>query len=271
MGIRKVVRGGLSALAVSLLLTTASFADTVVGSGTAAFRSWSATDLDQDGKPYWDNPSQDGSRKNVGYFLVNAPTAQLSGAPGPLPYWGKAYNSSADTGGTADPSLYFHRDEQFSIASLEMEVAAQYNVNAFGWYDIANPSVLHPLFLGPDSAPDTTTFSPSANYGFYLQAGNLGTYYTQSALNPHGDTSHQHFTVFEQSAATGAEVYWLGIEDQSLSALNGNEGRYGDFNDMLIRISAQVPSNEIVPEPSAGLLALFGTLFMAGVLRRRRK
>jgi hypothetical protein len=271
MGTAKVVRGGLFTLVVSLLLTTVSFADTVVGSASAAFRTWSAADLDQDGKPYWDNPSLDGNKKNVGYFLVNAPTAHLSGAPGPLPFWGKSYNSAADTGGTADPNLYFHRDEQFSIASLELEVAGQSNVNAFGWYDITNPSVLHPLFLGPDSAPDTGTFSPSANYGFYLQAGNEGTFFTQSSLNPTGDKSHQHFTVFEQSAASGAEIYWIGIEDESLSALQGNEGGYGDFNDMLVRISAEVPQTESVPEPSAGLLALFGTLFVAGMLYRRRE
>lgn len=205
--------------------------------------------------------------------MVNALSAPLAVAPGAVPFWGNSYDASLggdDTNGTADLNFYFQRDEKFSTASLELEVAARSNVNSFGWYDIADPRVLHPLFLGPDSAPDTDTFSPSANYGFYLKDGNLGTFFTQSSLNPRGDTSHQHFAVFEQSAASGAEVYWIGIEDDSLSQLKGNEGGYGDFNDMLVRIST-VPETACIPEPSAGLLALFGTLLMIGVLYRRRR
>ena len=268
MGIKRVVWGSLFAFTLSA--GSVAFADTISGSAGAGFRAWSAADLNQNGHPYWDNTSTDGNKKNVGYFLVNAPTAHLTGAPGPMPYWGYSYNSANDTGGTADLNVFFQRDEQFSTADLKLEVAGDAEVNEFGWYDINQPSVLHPLFGGPDSPPETVTFAPSADYGFYLKDGTSGTFFTQSSLNPKGDTSHQHFAIFEQSAVSGAEVYWLGIEDQTTSELNKAEGGYGDFNDMLIRISAIVPQTESVPEPSAGLLAFLGTALVIGVIRRRR-
>jgi hypothetical protein len=145
-----------------------------------------------------------------------------------------------------------------------LEVAANANINEFGWYNIANPSVLHPIFTGPDSAPATDPFTPSAQYGFYLTSDG-GTYYTQSSLNPVGDTNHQHFAVFEQSSTSGAEVYWLGIEDFNLSQFNGAEGGVGDYQDMLVQISAIA-----VPEPSTVALVMSGSLLMLGLRKRRR-
>ena len=265
MGIKHVRRHGLFVgVALSLLMATATFADTIVGSGSAAFRKWTAADLDQDGKPYWDNPSLDGPKKNIGYFLTDAPTAPLTLAPGALPYWGKAYHSAADTGGKADLNFSFLRSALSSTASLKLENAGNENIDQFGWYDITRPLVLHPLFLGPDKAPAIQTFTPSALYGFYL-SGSEGTFYTQSSLNPRGDTKHQHFVVFQESAVPGVETYWLGIEDLTVHGLKGNKGRAGDYNDMLIRICTAVP------EPSTAALALVGLLFMLGLLQRRHR
>ena len=268
MSIKNVRRYGLFiVVALSCLLSTATFADVIVGSKTAAFQNWTAADLDQDGKPFWDNVSMDGNKRNIGYYLINAPPAPLSHAPGVLPYWGNAYNSATDSGGTADPSFYFQNTGSSLTASLELEVAGNANINQFGWYDTAHPLTLHPIFLGPDSPPDTQDFTPSTHYGFYL-IGSGGTFFTQSSLNPCGDTSHQHFAVFEQSAASGAESYWIGIEDLALSQFNGNEGCLGDYNDMLVRICADPV---VVPEPSTASLAAVGLLLMLGLLHRRRR
>jgi hypothetical protein len=267
MGIRQVVWGNLFVLVFSAAMAT--FADTISGSGSATFQSWAVTNLNQNGSPYWDNPSMDGDQRNVGYFLTDAPSAPLSGAPGALPFWGNAYNSVGDNGGTADLSFFFQRSAPTSSALLKLEVAGQSNVNEFGWYDITNPSALHPLFLGPDSAPANDIFSPSLQYGFYLKSGSTGTFYTQSSLNTSGDTSHQHFAVFQESAVTGAEIYWIGIEDLTVGALNGNEGSVGDYNDMLIRLSPLSSTNE-VPEPSTALLVLSSALLLAGLRLRRR-
>jgi hypothetical protein len=264
MGIKKVVWGGV--LAAALFGPVAAFADTISGTAGAGFQSWAATNLNQNGQPYWDNTSLDGSNKNIGFFLVNAPTAPLAGAPGALPFWGNTFNSATDSGGTADLNLTFQRTAASSIAGLELEVAHNANINEFGWYDTTDPSVLHPIFLGPDSAPSSDTFSPSAQYGLYL-TGADGTYYTQSSLNPSGDTTQQHFAIFQESSTPGAESYWIGIEDLGVSGLDGAEGSQGDYNDMLVHISALAAP--AVPEPSTAALVLGGLLLMF-VFRRSR-
>ena len=267
MGIQKVVRGRVfRVFAAALFLPVAAIADTISGTAGAAFQSWSITNLNQNGKPYWDNVSLDGSNMNIGFFLVNAPTAPLAGAPGALPYWGNAFNLSTDSGGTADLNFTFQRTASFSVASLQLEVAGNADINEFGWYDITNPSVLHTIFAGPDSAPASSSFTPSAQYGFYLKGAD-GVYHTQSSLNPSGDTNHQHFAVFEQSSTNGGQVYWLGMEDLGVSGLNGAEGSTGDYNDMLVRISTEILT---VPEPSTVALVLSGTLLMLVLQKRRR-
>lgn len=210
----------------------------------------------------------DGVNRNIGYYLVNAPTAPLAGAPGALPFWGNAYNSVSDSGGTADPSFFFQRTAPSSAVSLQLEIAGVSNVNQFGWYDITDSSILHPLFLGPDSAPASTVFSPSPQYGFYLKTSGDNTYYTQSSLNSSGESDHQHFVAFQESAISGKEIYWLGIEDLSVAGL-GQEGNIGDYNDMVIRLSALSPPNEI-PEPSTAVLILGSALLFIGWRPRRR-
>ena len=262
MGNKKVVSG--SVIAISLFVSVAAFADTISGTAGAAFQNLAGANLNQNGKPYWDNISIDGSNKNVGFFLVNAPTAPLADAPGVLPYWGNAFNSATDSGGAADLNFTLQRTAASSIASLQLEVAQNANINEFGWYNTTNPAVLNPIFLGPDSASASNSFSPSGQYGFYLK-GAGGTYFTQSSLNTAGDTNHQHFAIFQQSSTSGAEVYWIGIEDLSVSGLNGAENGAGDYNDMLVRISAVA-----VPEPSTAVLVLGGSLLMLGLRKRRR-
>jgi hypothetical protein len=265
MGLKELSLSG--ALAVMFSVAPA-FSDTISGSGGAGFQSWTTNNLNQSGSPYWDNSSMDGSNRNVGFYLVNAPTAPLPGAPGALPYWGNTFTSNTDSGGTADLSFFFQKDSSSSTAILKLEVAAFSNVNQFGWYDITETTpTLHTLFSGPDAAPTTNNFSPSPQYGFYIQTMGGATYYTQSALNSGGDTNHQHFAVFRESSATGAESYWIGVEDLSVSGFGGNEGNTGDYQDMLIHISV-LPTPGI-PEPSTAMLVLSGSLLIFSAARGR--
>jgi hypothetical protein len=209
----------------------------------------------------------DGDNRNIGYYLTDAPTAHLSGAPGALPFWGNTYDSLTDSGSTADSHFFFQKTALSSTVNLEMEMAGASNVNQFGWYDITTPSVLYPLFVGHDSAPATNVFSPSVQYGFYLKTLGGVTFYTQSSLNQSTEVTHQHFAVFEESAISGKEIYWLGIEDSTIAGL-GQEGYIGDYNDMVIRLSALSPPNEI-PEPSTAVLVLGGLLLLTGWRLRR--
>jgi hypothetical protein len=266
----RVVCSSLFALILSI--APASQADTIKGSGTATFQSWVASDLNDNGKPYWDNKSLDGKKQtkktNVGFSLVDAPTAPLADAPGSLPYWGVAGKSNKKNGGNADLNFFFQREELTNFASLKLEVDPAADIDEFGWYNVTDPSVLHPVFLGPESPVTNDTFTPSPQYGLYLKRGDQATFYTQSLLNPYKDRSHQHFAVFQESATPGAEVYWIGIENRTGLELNGKEGGLGDYNDMLIRISTLVPPLP-VPEPSTAVLLLSGVLLLVGIRLNR--
>ena len=276
MGTRHVVWGSLFLFA--LFSATAVFADTISGSGTATFQNWVAKNLKNNGKPYWDNKSLDGTNKkqqkqsNVGFYLTGESAVPLDDGPdAALPYWGTSGKSKKKTGGNADLNFHFQTDSTAptNTALLRLEVDSAANIDEFGWYDEKNPSVLHPLFLGPESPVTDDTFTPSAQYGFYLKRGDQATFYTDSSLNPYKDKSHHHFAVFEESATPGAEVYWIGIENRTRLELKGKEGGLGDYNDMLIRISCLSPPLP-VPDPSAAFLALSGISLTTMLLIRRK-
>ena len=58
MGIKELSRSGALAVIFSV---TPVLADTINGSGGAGFQNWAVTNLNENGSPYWDNPSMDGS------------------------------------------------------------------------------------------------------------------------------------------------------------------------------------------------------------------
>ncbi len=242
---KRVSRWLLLLVAGVMALTVSASATTVVGSVGAGWQAWSAPD--QDGTPYWDNTSQDGNKKNIGYFLSK--TGGFSGHPSSPnitpPWWGYA-------SGSAD--LNFHFNSPLSqYVKLVIEVAGYSNINELGWYDVSNPTVGGVIFPGPAGAGSSTVFSPTLNFGLYIKTAGGVKYYTQSVLNPAAEQQHQHFALFEEAPG----VYWLGIEDKPA---NSGEGFGGDYNDMVIRMA-------VVPEPTTmGLFAL-GLL---PLLRRRK-
>jgi len=283
MGIKRVLWGSLFALI--LCVAPPGWADTISGTGTDTFQIWTKQNLKNNGKPYWDNRSLDGTSKiqkktgNIGFYLTDStedPAYTLEDAPDnplPLPYWGKSIKKSKKkTGGNADLNFVFDRTELTNTAVLALEATppALADHEEFGWYDVSDPLLtLHPILDGSDSPGTNVTFAPSLQYGFYLKIEGQSPFFTQSRLNPYRDTSHQQFVVFEQSLAASNEVYWIGIENSSRLGLRGKEGGLGDYNDMLIRIGTP-SSPPIVPEPSTVMLVLSSTILMIAVRYRRR-
>jgi len=245
-----------------VLLSLPVRADTVSGTAGAGFQSWSAGNLNTNGKPYWDNPSFDGANQSIGYLLTGLSPTPLPGAPGAIPFWGNTYNSSTDTGGTPDLNFFFNNTGSSTQVTLKLEISAHSASNEFGWYDIANPGVLNLIFPGSASAGNQMNVALSSQYGFYLRGADGNVYRTQSSLNPAGEQSHQHFSLFQQSAAPGVEIHWLGIEDLSLAQLAGGEGVTGDYNDMVIRLAC-------VPEASSFDLFTLGAFLLVFIFRNR--
>jgi opacity protein-like surface antigen len=247
----------IATLSLFALMASASFADTIVGSSGAGFQTYPVANVNENGTPYWDNTSFDGSNKNVGFQLVGLGVS-------PLDYWGYS-NGSADT------NISFSQNGLNDGATLQIEVAGNANINEFGWYQVGSPSILNPIFTGPDSPILSTTFDPSSSYGFYLKSGDV-IYYTQSADNTlAGQQSTQHFAVFTTDQTPGSEAYWIGVEDlpvtSSIGACCANSASDFDYNDMIVKISTNSP--QPIPEPSTYLLCGVGLLGL-GIYRRRR-
>jgi hypothetical protein len=228
-----------------LAMSPNAFADSIVGSG--GWQTW--TTSDQDGAPYWDHTSSDGANKNVGFYLTNtgAFTGSTTG-PGAIPFWGNAYNSGNDTGGTAVTSFSFTSTGS-SQAALKIEIAGLANTNVFGWYETASGTT-HQIFSGPDSAGATATFTPTSSYGFYFSTAD-GIFKTQAGSNS-AYVNEQHFAVFQ-----GADGFWLGMEDQAF--FHSDE----DYNDMIVKVSP-------VPEPMTSLLLGLGLVGLAGARRFKK-
>jgi hypothetical protein len=136
-------------------------------------------------------------------------------------------------------------------------------------YEIGlDPSVIgnrNPIFFGGASPVNSVVFDPSASFGFYLLTDLNGrtaggeAIYTTNAADSGGagignlEDGRQHFAFFQ----SGSSLY-IGAEDLpgsaapdcvGCSALNGNEGGIGDYNDLVVRITPTP-----VPEPTTLLL-----------------
>jgi len=252
-------------LVVALALLTApatALADAIQSTtpGTYGWQSWTSSNLDQDGSPYWDNGSWDGAHKNIGYCMTGTGNCSMPDHPGPLDFWGASYNSTNDTGGAYDPNFFFVQDSSLSNAALMIEIAGFASKNIFGWFETNSTGTwLGPtqsIFLGANDQYDTAQFAPTPYYGFYLTTPEGNTFYTLSAAFGN-DQGKQHFAVFHGPG----ESYWLGMEDLKFGNCYSSDK---DYNDMVVYVAP-------VPEPAT--LTLFGTglIGLAGLVRRRLK
>ena len=243
------VVGALAALAVAASTATA---DTLKGTSGFGSQSWTSAVLNENGTPYWDSGSWDGSQKNIGYCLTaSGGCTQLgSTAPGAVPYWGAP-------SGAADPNMFFQASGA-SNAAVQLTIAGNAGTNKFGWFETNATGALigatHQLFSGATSGT-SATFAPTSYYGYYLTDGKTNTtWYSLSTGNRIGQMADQHFAIFR---ATGPSTFWIGMEDLPLSDSDR------DYNDLVVKVSPVA-----VPEPATLLLVGSG---IAGLLAGARR
>jgi hypothetical protein len=242
-------------------LATAS-ADTLNAVGGSFFGGWTAN---TDGAEFWDNISDDGlpvppnpassNTCNIGYWMTGtqANCIQVGGASAITPtgtwdYLGATGNPDANVAGfTFTPS-----SSGPILTTLQVEVAGLRDSNIFGYYNVSD-GILHQLFAGTDSPQLTTSFTPTGEYGFYLQR-------VSGPIALTGTDAAAHFALFSNvHSGNNLQEYFIGVEDN----FPGSGGSIDlDFNDVIVHV--------IVPEPGFfGILAMSAAgLFVA--YRRRR-
>lgn len=225
-------------IAMAVLTTgSASHAQTVIGSPGAGFQNWKASNLNNNGAPFWDAPTTNTQghpdSKNVGYCLTGGGdcvgiNSQLF-APGPLPFWGMPFDSATDANGALDPKVYFRRKgDQKLKATLKLQLSTvPVEINEFGWFETnATGSVVgtrHILFKGggvppgtltPDTVGKTVTFKPTLYFGYYFSdvSENGCLAYTLVSFNTPGCANH-NIVVFATKPSSPRSTFWIAGKD----------------------------------------------------------
>jgi hypothetical protein len=231
---------------MTVLMCSAAFANLIEGTPGADWQGWSSSDLNQDGNPYWDHASWDGSGQSIGYQIANG--------PGTIQYWG-------NNDGSADPNFYFEANALGYTAVIKFEIAGFKDDNTFGWYE-QDSQTLHPLYAGGDGNGAIASFNPGEDYGYYLKSAEDNTFYTESKWNTNRygnpiDDEFQHFAVFLDPSDSS---FWIGVEDLVSAERCWSSDR--DYNDFGVKVNP-------VPEPATMLLLGSGLIAFAGIGRKK--
>lgn len=227
--------------------------------------------------PYWDNDSEDGAKMNVGYMVTGSCgiPASCTTNYGPSQFLS---GSSAMTG-LGPTSIILSHTSPSAVVTLLGGISGTTS-DQFGYYNVSNPSVLHPI-LGPNLSADVgqsvSLTSVSGNYGFYLQETGGVTLYSNASLNscgiytpsdPSCSTTDQHFAIF---TSTTPGIFYIGVEDWGLlGGTSGNGEGNGDANDVLFELNTAngMANQTTVPEPATfGLVG--ATLLGLSIARKR--
>lgn len=136
----------------------------------------------QDGSPFWDNTSSDGSQLNVGYFLTG--TGGFAGNPNSPNISQSDLLYYAGAGGTAVPSFLMFAPGDIN-GSIWIEVAGNAASNEIRWFKASDPGTTYLLLAGAGS----TSFNPGGSFGL-VQTGAGGTF--------RSDVNGGNFAVFSQ-------------------------------------------------------------------------
>lgn len=158
--------------------------------------------VNNNGRPFWDNMSFDGTTKNVGYCIYGGGTCNSGVALDPGAQF--LATSANDREGSAN-------DVTFSVggsvsADIFLKIASY--SNTLGYYLLSDSShAFHALTA--TSTANVYTFSPSGNFGLIGMVNGSSKFYSQTQYGVCDDVSH--FAFFNSPAAAAPEPGMLGL------------------------------------------------------------
>ncbi len=127
---------------------------------------------------------------NIGFCLLNEATCSLAGAP-----LGSIQYLATPTGGSANDVTF----DATGAVTLQLQLLGGITSNTpdtVGWYDVATPTVLHPLASVTDPAGETVSFTPNGAFALYSSNGNGQVFSSVAASNVGESANQAHFAFF---------------------------------------------------------------------------
>jgi hypothetical protein len=235
-----MLKSVLQFLALSCALAAVVSASPVIGAG--AWSSW--PNVNNDGVPFWDQPSGDGGACNVGFFLAggftNCGSLQNGTPPGGMNLGGANLEYYSNNNAIT-PFLLAAGQWTFR---LEGRIAGSPTFEVGYFYPLSVPPTNYPLFTQLNWVGNTATVNAADVIALYLSDN---PYFFRSDANPLGVAAFRNTQL--------PNVFYFGFEDRP-------RGDW-DMNDVVL-------SAHYVPEP--GTYALIGAGLLAlGLLRRRMR
>ncbi|HEY7306552.1 MAG TPA: PEP-CTERM sorting domain-containing protein [Bryobacteraceae bacterium] len=139
------------------------------------------------GAPFWNHDSYDGSKLNVGYCIYGGGNCGTGAGLDP------SASYLASSNGKSMGNVYFSAD---GTVSGEVDAKFSRDYDRLGWYSVSDPHSIH-WFSNADSAGDVFSFTPGGYFGLVASSDNgswLGqNFYSQDCYGTQDDDSHFAF------------------------------------------------------------------------------
>ncbi len=158
----------------------------------AGFNALTLNLVDETGTIFWDQHSYDGVDYNFGYCATGGGNCIAQS-----PALG-AFDYVAGPGGAAPLTELFQAFGSVTM-SLIFEKTSNIDGNTVGWYDPANPTVLHQILAGQDGTGASAVFTPTQIFALY-STDSFGQFYSSvAAANQEESVDQQHFALLVSS------------------------------------------------------------------------